>query len=324
MRHFLLIVSVTTLSIFYQATSYGNEADKRPALGFEKAMKVPISDAHFHVMGIFMQPSALLKMMDTHRIKWAGGAGTLAPDTREAHFHKVMGQRLKPFGGQRESVKCYANYGAAPFQDSNHPCAIEMLTQIEAGLNDGRFKGIGELHVNTLNTAPMKPGLRRKLPVDSPTIKAIFDLARKYKVAVDLHIEWDSDTVDQLERMLSLYPSVPCKLAHCGKTSSADGIRAIMSKYPNIYCDLSSRPGAHGYHDFKVVIFNENGFQQDTWRKLIEDYSDRFTVGIDDVDSWDEYEVVVNAIRKGLLANLRPEAAEQVAHKNADRLYGGR
>ena len=323
MRHSILIALVTTLMLFYQATTYGSEADNAPVLGVEKAMKLPISDAHFHVMGTFMQPNALLKMMDTHKIKWAGGAGNLAPDARMAQFHAAMGQRLKFFGGQRESVKCYANHGAAPFEDPNHPCAIEMLTQVEAGLKDGRFKGIGELHVNTLNTAPMMPGVRRKLPVDSPTIKAIFDLARKYKVAVDIHIEWESDTVEQLVRMLSSYPSVPVKLAHCGKTSSADDIRAIMSKYANVYCDLSSRPGVFRYHDSKVVIFTANGFQQDGWRKLIEDYSDRFTVGTDDVDSWDKYEVVVNMIRKGLLANLSPATAEKVAYKNADRLYGG-
>lgn len=323
MRHSILIASVATLMLFYQATIFGSDADSAPALGVEKAMKLPISDAHFHVIPTFMEPDSLLKMMDSHQIKWTGGAGYMAPDARMAKFHKVMGQRLKLYGGQRESVKCYANHGAAPFEDPNHPCAVEMLTQIEAGLKDGRFHGIGELHVNTLNTAPMKPGLRRKLPVDSPTTKSILDLARKYKVAVDLHIEWEPDTVEQLERMLSSYPSVPFKLAHCGKTSSSDDIRAMMAKFSNVYCDLSSRPGKHRYHTPSVVIFTADGFQQDGWRKLIEDYSDRFTVGIDDVESWSEYEVVANSIRKGLLANLRPEAAENVAFKNADRLYGG-
>src|SRR4030065_2545618 len=323
MRHSILIASVTTLMLFYQATIYGSGADNAPVLGVEKAMKLAISDAHFHIMGTFMQPSTLLQMMDTHKIKWAGGAGSMVPEARMAQFHKVMSQRLKYFGGQRESVNCYAKHGAAPFEDANHPCAKEMLAQIEAGLKDGRFNGIGELHINTLNTAPDKPGLRRKLPVDSPTVKAIFDLARKYKVAVDFHIEWEPDTVEQLERLLSSYPSVPFKLAHCGKTSSADDIRAMMSKYANVYCDLSSRPGAHGYHDSKVVIFTANGFQQGGWRKLIEEYSNRFTVGIGHVDSWDKYEEVANIIRKGLLANLSPEAAEMVAYKNADRLYGG-
>ena len=323
MRYSILIALVTTLMLFYQATIYGSEVDNAPVLGVEKAMELPISDAHFHVIPTFMEPDALLKAMDSQKIKWTGGAGYMAPDARMARFHKAMKQRLKLYGGQRESVNSYAKHGAAPFENPSHPAAEEMLSQIEAGLKDGRFKGIGELHVNTLNTAPMKPGLRRKLPVDSPTFKAVFDLARKYKVPVDIHIEWDSDTVEQLERILTAYPSVPVKLAHCGKTSTAGDIRTMMTKFANVYCDLSSRPGIHQYHTPSVVIFKADGFQQDDWRKVIEDFSDRFTVGIDDVESWSEYETVVGIIRKGLLAHLSPETAEKVAYKNADRLYGG-
>lgn len=323
MRHSILIASVTSLMLLYQATSHGSEADNAPVLGVEKAMELPISDAHFHVIPTFMEPDALLKTMDSQKIKWTGGAGYMAPDGRMARFHKAMGQRLKLYGGQRESVNAYARHGAAPFENPSHPAAAEMLSQIEAGLKDGRFKGIGELHVNTLYTAPMKPGLRRKLPVDSPTFKAVFDLARKYKAPVDIHVEWDADTVEQLERILTAYPRVPVKLAHCGKTSTAGDIRATMTKFANVYCDLSSRPGKHRYHTPSVVIFTADGFQQDDWRKVIEDFPDRFTVGIDDVESWSEYETVVKTIRKGLLAHLSPETAEKVAYKNADRLYGG-
>lgn len=323
MKHSFLFAAATTLMLLYQVTVYGSEADNAPALGVEKAMELPISDAHFHVIPIFMEPDALLKAMDSLKIKWTGGAGYMAPDARMARFHKVMKQRLKLYGGQRESVNIYAKHGAAPFENPSHPAVAEMLSQIEAGLKDGRFKGIGELHVNTLYTAPDKPGLRRKLPVDSPTFKAVFDLARKYEAPVDIHIEWDPDTVEQLERTLTAYPSVPVKLAHCGKTSTAGDIRAIMTKFANVYCDLSSRPGKHRYHTPTVVIFTAEGFQQGDWRKVIEDFSDRFTVGIDDVESWSEYEMVVGIIRKGLLAHLSPETAEKVAYKNADRLYGG-
>jgi hypothetical protein len=322
-RNIVLIVSVITIMFLYQVTSYASEAGKSSVLGVENAMKLPISDAHFHVMGRFMQPNSLLEMMDKHNVRWAGGAGSMAPDARMTHFHSIMGERLRLFGGQRESIQCYVKHGQAPFDDPTHPCAIEILTQIEAGLKDGRFSGIGELHVNSRYSAPNIPGMRRKLSLDSPTFKAIFELAQKYNVAVDFHIEWESDTVKQLERMLLLYPNVPFKLAHCGKTTSAKDIRRVMGKYPNLYCDLSARPGQHGFRDPKMNIFNANGFQQRGWRELIEDYSDRFTVGIDDVDSWDKYTEVVNAIRKGLLANLSPEAAEKVAYQNADRLYGG-
>lgn len=322
-RFFLTSLTLAAL-LANQRAAYSAETNfDKPVLGVEKAMELPIADAHFHVMPKFMDPDSLLIFMDKHKIKWAGGAGNSAPDARMAPFHATMGLRLKFFGGQRESIKAFADHGSEPFENPNHPDALAMLAQIEAGLKDGRYKGIGELHINSRYTAPPIPGVRRKLPVDSPTIKAVFDLARKYKVAVDIHIEWDSDTVDQLQNMLASYPDVPLKLAHCGKTSSADDIRAIMSKYANVYCDMSSRPGPFLTRDPSVIVFTVNGFQQNGWRKLIEDLPDRFTVGIDDVVSWNEYEEVVEIIRKGLLANLSLETAEKVAYKNADRLYGG-
>ncbi len=320
LRNTLFVLACLAVSNIASAQTDTN----KPVLGIEKAMELPISDAHFHVMApSSMQPEALLQMMDKHKIKWAGGAGYMVPDALMARYRAVMGQRLKHFGGQRESVDAYVNFGAAPFEDPNHPAAMEMLTKIEAGLKDGRFKGIGEMLINSRNTAPMRPGMRRKLAVDAPTFKAMFDLAQKYKAPVDMHIEWDSDTVEQLERMLASYPSVSVKLAHCGKTSSPRDIRLIMGKHANVYCDLSARPGQHKAYNSSVVIFTGNGFQHKDWRQVIEDFPDRFTVGIDDVASWNEYEQVVEIIRKGLLANLSPETAEKVAYKNADRLYGG-
>ncbi len=319
LRNALFVLACLTVSNIAGAQT---DTDK-PVLGIEKAMELPISDAHFHIDGRFMQPEVLLQMMEKHKIKWTGGAGHMVPDALVAKFSAVMGQRLKSFGGQRESVHAYAKFGAAPFEDPNHPAAMEMLAQIEAGLKDGRFKGIGELLINSLNTAPMMPGFRRKLPVDGPTFKAMFDLAQKYKSPIDMHIEWNSDTVEQLERMLASYPSVSVKLAHCGKTSSPRDIRLIMGKHANVYCDLSSRPGQHKAYNSSGIIFTGNGFQHKDWRQVIEDFPDRFTVGIDDVTTWSQYELVVEMIRKGLLANLSAETAEKVAYKNADRLYGG-
>ncbi len=319
LRNTLFVLACLAVSNIASAQTDTN----KPVLGIEKAMELPISDAHFHIMGQFMKPEVLLQMMDKHKIKWTGGAGHMPPDAFIARFRAVMGQRLKSYGGQRESISAYAKFGAAPFEDANHPAAMEMLAEIEAGLKDGRFKGIGEMLINSLNTAPMLPGFRRKLPVDGPTFKAMFDLAQKYKAPIDMHIEWDSDTVKQLERMLASYPSVSVKLAHCGKTTSPDDIRLIMGKHANVYCDLSARPGQHRAYNSSGIIFTSDGFQHKDWRQVIEDFSDRFTVGIDDVTSWIEYERVVEMIRKGLLANLSSETAEKVAYKNADRLYGG-
>lgn len=68
------------------------------------------------------------------------------------------------------------------------------------------------------------------------------------------------------------------------------------------------------------IIYSKSGIKED-WRRLIEDYPDRFFVGIDDVYSWSEYDEVHATIREGLIANLTPDTAEKVAYRNAVRFF---
>jgi hypothetical protein len=44
-------------------------------------------------------------------------------------------------------------------------------------------------------------------------------------------------------------------------------------------------------------------------------------VGIDDTHSWETFDKVAENIRSGLLANLSNRTAENVAYKNAVRIY---
>jgi tRNA(Ile2) C34 agmatinyltransferase TiaS len=44
-------------------------------------------------------------------------------------------------------------------------------------------------------------------------------------------------------------------------------------------------------------------------------------VAIGDVHDWSEYDEVATAIRKGLLAHLKPETAEKLASRNAVRVF---
>jgi hypothetical protein len=58
------------------------------------------------------------------------------------------------------------------------------------------------------------------------------------------------------------------------------------------------------------------------WRQLIEDDPDRFAVGLDIPQTWNEYDAIVRAIRVGLLAHLSPATAERVACRNAQAWFG--
>jgi hypothetical protein len=68
------------------------------------------------------------------------------------------------------------------------------------------------------------------------------------------------------------------------------------------------------------AAFDDRGIRG-SWKNLIEDYPDRFIVGVDNVYSWEGYENVIRSIRFGLLANVSPATAEKVAHKNAQAWF---
>ena len=99
-------------------------------------------------------------------------------------------------------------------------------------------------------------------------------------------------------------------------------MREVLEKNPNISCDLSFRSPPQLKAKIMDRMVFDNGRLRGEWKKLIEDYPDRFIVGIDDVYSWADYDGTVNSIRTGLLANLAPDVAEKVAYKNAQAWFG--
>jgi predicted TIM-barrel fold metal-dependent hydrolase len=136
-------------------------------------------------------------------------------------------------------------------------------------------------------------------------------------------MQFDQDSIEQLRDLLQSDPKGILILVHAGKDTIAEQVRPLLAEFPNLFCDLAYRspPQEKGpVSTSRRIIFSMSGLKPD-WKQLIEDYPDRFFVGVDDVESWSQYEEVVATIRNGLLANLSPETAEKVAFKNAVRIF---
>ncbi len=288
-----------------------------------QAQELSIADAHFHVIPKAIGADELRRLMDELGIKWAGGAGSFAPERALLDYHRVLGNRLQLFGGQKETVDIFLAHGAAVLENAESAPARELLAALDRDLGAGRIKGIGEIHVNASTTGPPhRRGLRRKTRADAPTHLAMFALAAKHGVPMMIHAQWDSDTVEQLHVLARSQPSATLVLGHCGAIAKAAAMGEFLARNPNAMCDLShmNRPQYQGNDPLRVIVFTSRGLEED-WRELIERMPDRFMVGIDDVYSAEMYRDVVEAIRKGLLAKLTPETARKVAHANADRLF---
>ncbi len=277
-----------------------------------------IADVHMHPMD--QSPIEQLTWMNRNGVKWAG-LGSMSEFSRE-NFSKVMKKRYIPFGGQGDMHRIYIQYGLADIEDENNEIFQSMMRELEQQFENGEIKGVGEIFANNRTTNP-KPNMRRKTRIDAPTYRAILDLVEKYGGAMSMHVQWDSDSIEQLGILADHNPNGNIIWAHCGNDGTAYEVRKVLKKHINIYCDLSarSRPKLSDWVENKrpqAEIFTSYNLNSG-WKDLIEEMPDRFMVGTD-TKTESHYDQGIETIRNGLLAILSQATAEKVAYKNAQRL----
>jgi hypothetical protein len=274
-----------------------------------------------------MDVRELVEHMDRNGIRWAGGVGIGGVKTPGAGLSKfnealsVMGGRYIRSTGMVQWLSLRNLFGPAALETLDAPAVQQRLIAIESDLRDRGARVIGEIPVNAVTTSP-EPLLQFKTHADSPTLKALFDLAGKYKRPLNIHAQWDPDTAQEVERLAESNRGAQLVLAHCGSFADPSDIRGVFERNANISCDLSARgePPMHG-RGARYAVFDDRSIRGN-WQKLIEDYPDRFIVGLDIPQNWEEYENMVHAIRFGLLANLSRATAERVAYRNAQVWFG--
>ncbi len=277
-----------------------------------------IADVHMHPMS--QSPNDQLTWMNRNGVKWAG-LGAMN-DSNVKRYRRVMGERYIPFGGQGAMNRIYFAYGSEGLEDESNEGFELMMQDLEEEFEDGNLKGVGELFANNRTTNP-KQKMRRKTRIDAPTYRAILDLVEKYGGAMSIHVQWDNDSIEQLEFLADHNPNGNIIWAHCGNDGSASNVRKVLKNHINIYCDLSarSRPKISDWAIKKrpnAEIFTSYSLDNG-WKDLIEEMPGRFMVGTD-TKTESHYDKGIENIRNGLLANLSQETAERVAYKNAQKL----
>lgn len=281
---------------------------------------VIIADVHMHPHPD-NEPQDVLSWMDRNNVQWAGlGAVKGGRDVRE-HYAQVMGNRYIAFGGQSQLNDIYRSGGNEALNDPNVPEFKALMEMLREDFAAGKLKGVGEIFANSRTTS--KGWMGRKMKIDAPTNRAMMDLAAEYGGVLTIHVEWDKDSVEELQALAAHNADGRIIIAHCGSNTTPDDIRTILKQHQNLYCDLSARhpPKLHSKLMKKKPvqkIFTSTGLEE-KWRVLIEEMPDRFMVGTD-TKSERDYDGGIQTIRKGLLANLKSETAEKVAYKNAQQL----
>ncbi len=167
-----------------------------------------------------------------------------------------------------------------------------VATFLEERLSRQRYAAIGEFHLYGADA-------------DLPVPKRLVALAKQHRLVLHAHSD-----VDAIERLFRQYPDARILWAHSG-FERADGVRDMLRKHRNLWCDLAFR-NEHG----------GSGKVPAEWRALFIEFPDRFMVGTDTFTPERWHYIVEHANwSRAWLADLPPPLAERIAWRNADALF---
>jgi len=294
----------------------------------------PIIDAHGHLGGSF-DWQVMVQSMDANNVTrrtvmaryYPGGPGDLPGSDEEAlRLAARYPGRFFPLVGMQQPALTGARKWQAP------DAAVEkLIADTEAKLASGRFFGIGELIVRHWAYSS-GPHAEQDNPVYSTFMRRMSALAARFDVPLVIHMEGYPALVGDLSRLLAEYPAARLVWAHnCGR-SKAPVIRAMLSRHPNLFCDLGgmTNVGATGYgsgwprmEEFSALI-ERDGVLFPEMKALYEDFPDRFMLGMDVAhaagNTLANYSRRVARFRE-LLGQLGPDTAGKIAAGNAVRVF---
>jgi len=246
----------------------------------------PLFDAHLHYSAADatqQSPQQILKKLAHNDIRYAVVTGTPASHTQILYRH-APGQ-IVPLLGVYHRHEDKASWPG----DANLPA------RVEAELDKGSWRGIGELHIFAKDR-------------HNPAFHRIVKIAAKRQLPLLIH--GDPAVID---RIYDIAPTQPVAWAHAGTFPYPDLVADYLRRYPALMIDLSVR-------DERIA---PDGQINDDWYELFVRFPDRFMVGVDTYSPsrWQEFDSVAATMRRWL-NQLPKDVARQLATANAAAFYG--
>lgn len=246
--------------------------------------ELPIFDAHIHYSrGDWdtFAPDRILGILDAAGVSRALVSST--PDDGTLKLYERAPRRVVPFLRPYRTRDDMATWPHDP----------AVAAYVEDRLRRGIYRGIGEFHLSAAD-------------VTGPTVRRLADLAAGRGIFVQAHL--DAETV---EKLLTTYPRVNVLWAHAGMSAGADTVRRLLDRFPRLFVELALRTDVA-----------PAGTLDPAWRALFLRHPDRFMVGTDTWTTarWDSVVEGMREVRRWL-AQLPPDVAERIAHRNAERLF---
>ena len=246
----------------------------------------PLFDAHLHYNATdatHYSPQQIIARLERNGIERAVVSGT--PASHTASLYRQAPGRIVPLLGVYRSHDDKIAW----------PDDATLPERVEAELNRGPWRGIGELHIFA--------GDRH-----SPVFRRIIEIATQRRLPLQIH--GDPAVIDTV---YDISPAQPVIWAHAGTFPYPDLLADYLQRYPALTIDLSVR-------DDRIA---PNGRISDDWYELFIRFPDRFMVGVDtfSLSRWQHFDAAVATIRNWL-GQLPDDVAERLAYDNAAAVFG--
>lgn len=311
------LFSIFILAALVSISSVGL-AQTQDARSVELAKTVPIADIHMHTYSRNGPGTAeVVERMTANNIRWGGGVGDLRRDIADA----LHGRHI-PAAGQREFAESFFRQGASSLVETENVYFRDLFREAHDMFAKGTIKGFGELHTNNEHSGPQP--FRRKLKTDNPVIRKFYAIANEFGGFVQLHTQHNAEFTEDILRLSEDFPNTTTILSHCLPHGQPEDLANLFKQRKNIMCEMSATGELHNRLarvNRPGRAYSANGLRP-KWKALIEEFPDRIMLGSDTCCGWDaHYNEAITEIRTNLLPYLRFDVIEQVAYKNALRVF---
>jgi predicted TIM-barrel fold metal-dependent hydrolase len=250
----------------------------------------PLFDAHLHfsvgATSIYT-PAAAMGILESSGIRTALISST--PNDGTIALYAAFPDRFVPFLRPYRKTRDLATWREERRSWYKDPETVPFLEQ---ELHRGIYRGIGEFHVDGNE-------------IDTPVMRDLVKLAAKHQLWLMAHSD-----AEAIEKLFEFDPNAKILWAHTGMTEPIERVSQLLNRYPRLYGELSYRSGVGG------------GLSAE-WRELLLRFPDRFVYGSDTwvPSRWAEVKSLTSEARDWL-STLPAPVAENIAYRNAERLFG--
>lgn len=192
---------------------------------------------------------------------------------------------------------------------------VGEILYTHADKKHGRIMPGGETYID-----PMLPGTKQFLEALAPLDVPLMTHWEPYALERDAH---------RFHALYDAYPDQIFIVPHMG-FAKADTVREFLERHPNLYMTISKRERKNSIlQDQSKLEFwgtrltTDDGSLAPEWRPVLERFHDRLLFGTDAHKkfAWDRYSKPIPKFRV-ILGQLDREKAENIAYKNAEKIYG--